>query len=177
MRRLTFIFGAFGEQILQNGGSEMFGIFDDRLGLRVLTAVADGKVIPIGELGDGELSKRKKGDGFAVYPCTGLFVKKEIVLYSPVDGVITAAHDGGAVLRTGDGISISVLFGDGGKLRAETGERVAAGSVLCVLPWGSGLINGAAAVLINETDRITELHVRSGSRRHGAAAAFYRVSE
>ena len=177
MRRPTFIFGAFGEQILQDGGSKMFGIFDDRFGLRVLTAAADGKVIPIGELGDGELSKRKMGDGFAVYPHTGLISKREIVLYSPADGVITAAYNGGAVLRTGDGISISVLFGDGGKLCAETGERVAAGSVLCVLPEKSGLINGAAAVLINEAESITEMHVRSGYRRHGDAAAFYRVSE
>lgn len=160
------------------GGWCLFRNFDDMLGLRVLAAAADGKIIPIGELGDGVLSKRTMGDGYAVFPYRGIFLQRDIVIYSPADGVLTEQlPQGGAVIRTGDGICVSVLFGQGGKLRAETGEKIAAGSELCVLPKDSGLIRGAAAVLINETDGITELHIRSGYRRHGSAAAFYRVSE
>lgn len=163
---------------MQNGGISLFRNFDDMLGVRVLSAAADGKIIPIGELGDGVLSKRTMGDGYAVFPYKGLFSPKETVMYSPADGVLTEIlPQGGAVIRTGDGISISVLFGDGGKICAETGELIPAGGALCILPRDSRLINGAAAVLINEAESITELHIRSGYRRHGSAAAFYRVSE
>lgn len=157
----------------------MFKNFDDMLGVRILAAAADGRVMPIGELGDGVYSRRAVGDGYAVVPSSGIFsAGRDIALYSPADGVVSEIlPQGGITLRTGDGITLSVIYGGGGRISAELGARIYAGEPFCMLTRGSPLINGAIAVLINETDRITELHIRSGRRRHGSAAAFYRVSE
>ena len=156
----------------------MFRNFDDMLGVRILAAAADGKVIPIGELGDGVYSKRGAGDGYAVIPSSGIFrAEREIILYSPADGVVSEISDrDGISLRTGDGIILSVVF-RGGTLSAELGARLSAGEPFCRLPRAGALINGGVPVLINDPARITELHIKSGRRRHGSAAAYYRVSE
>ncbi|MGN1422929.1 MAG: PTS glucose transporter subunit IIA [Oscillospiraceae bacterium] len=156
----------------------MFGIFDDKLGVRILSAAADGRVIPIGELGDGVYSRRGAGDGYAVIPSSGIIrAKRDIILYSPADGVVSMiSEQDGLSLRTGDGITLSVVF-RGGNVFTELGARLSAGEPFCRLPRAGTLINGGVPVLICDPDRITELHIKSGRRRHGSAAAFYRVSE
>ncbi len=151
---------------------------DDVNNGRFLTSVTDGKVIAVGELADGFYSKRTEGDGFAVLPfgdfasrCVRLFSgSKKIALFSPVDGVVTGITHDSVTLRTGDGVNVAVVFGEGALLFTETGSVLSRGDKICSIPRG----RNAVPVLFTDPDQITELHVLSGFRRTADAAAMYK---
>jgi len=145
---------------------------------RSLGSVTDGKIIAVGELGDGFYSKRTEGDGFAVLPfgdiasrCIRMFSGgKKIALFSPADGVVTELTPDSITLRTGDGINVSVVFGEGAVLFTDVGNVLRRGEKFCSIPRG----RNAVPVLFTDPDQITELHVISGFHRTGDSAAMYK---
>ncbi len=145
---------------------------------RSLASVTDGKVIAVGELADGFYSKRTQGDGYAVLPfgdiksrCVRFFSgSKKIALFSPTDGVVTKLSDDSVTLRTGDGVNVSVIFGDGALLFTEVGSVLNRGDKICSIPRG----RSAVPVLFTDPAQITELHVLSGFCRTGGRAATYK---
>lgn len=142
---------------------------------RILSCVAFGRVLPVGEISGSPYAKRAEGDGFAVIPKTGLwrFVapKNAGILCSPTDGTVTENDEGRRItLRTGDGVTLSVIVGESASLSAQTGDKLSRGEPL-------GTLSGSepAYVLFTEPEQITELHISSGLRRSGSVAAVYRV--
>ena len=161
-------------------------IYPDNIdGPRALRCVADGRVAPLCELKDSIHSRRMRGDGYAVYAGTAMSRISEyfggevcIDVSAPTDGVVTS-HENGLTLRTGDGVSVSVILGDVEvDFIPDVGEKLRSGDVICTLPANTlsdNGIGGAVVVLFNETDRITELHISSGRKKTGERAAFYRI--
>ena len=145
---------------------------------RVLTAVTDGIVAAVGELRDGFYSKGGAGCGFVVYPKKRLFARGEdILVCAPIDGAVTdILPQGGVEMRTGDGVSVRVLFGSEHRLSTQVGDVLLRGSELCVLRRDSAMISGAVAVLFPEPNEITELHVADGRKLCGDAAAFFKAA-
>lgn len=153
---------------------------------RSLLCVADGLVMPVGELGDGVYSRRTEGDGYAVL-CRRRFPLSiadsgEIAVCSPADGVLTEISAGGFRMRTEDGIPVSVVLGEavGARYHSGIGTHLMGGDPVCAVHRGAMEHNGrggAAIVLLTDTDSITELYISPGARRAGDRAAFYRLNE
>ncbi len=152
---------------------------------KTLLCVADGEVISIGELRDGVYSKRKMGDGFAVR-CRSGFLKSllhdddTLSILAPANGVITEAQSGGFNMRTGDGLDVSVVLGEQVSARylLDIGSKTPQGTPVCTVSRSliqNNPFEGSAIVLFTDADRITELHVNSGSHKSGEVAAFYKI--
>ncbi len=145
---------------------------------RSLASVTDGKIIAVGEMGDGFYSKRTEGDGFAVLPFGGFVSKclrlfsgaRKINLFAPADGVVTEISPDNITLRTGDGVTVSVVFGEGALLYTDVGSMLKRGERFCSIPRD----RNAVPVLFPKPNQITELHVLSGFHRSGESAAEYK---
>ena len=152
---------------------------------RSLLCVADGLVMPVGELGDGVYSRRTEGDGYAVL-CRRRFPLNiadsgEIAVCSPADGVLTEINGSGFRLCTDDGIPVSVVLGEavGARFHSNIGEHLSGGEPVCTVHRGAMEHNGrggAAIVLLTDTDGITELYISAGARKAGDRTAFYRLN-
>ena len=145
---------------------------------RSLGAVADGIVFPVGELFSE--NGRVRGEGYAVRPKSGLFVRG-VTLSAPDNAVVTdiSEREGTIKLRNGDGIALEVVVGlTDVKWNTAVGCKLRRGDVICTLMRSDAEQNelsGAFAVLFSAPEQITELHIPSAKRRAGEAAAFYRV--
>lgn len=148
---------------------------------RSLICVTNGRVIPLAQL-SGEL-RSYGSSGFAVLPpiWAGTFAERlfpnEVGIHSPADGVVTNLGSE-LTLRTGDGISISVIAGTDVRYICKVGDKIRAGEMICILPRAKLLGNGsggAVAVALTDLRRITELHVVSGTKKAGQRTAFYKL--
>ena len=160
--------------------------YTDIHGARALRCVADGRVLTLGELHDGMYSRRLLGDGYAVMAAGGmaawlteqLLSPAEVEILSPADGVVTSAEEFLSI-RTGDGIGVTVYLGNTDtEFIPQVGERLRCGERLCTVPreaLRNNGINGAAVVLFNDMERVTELHISTGRKKAGDRTAFYRL--
>ena len=152
-------------------------------GERRLLSPAGGRVFPLQELYIGENSRRYSGEGFAVRAAggiTGFLLGKlpAVEICSPVDGtVIAVQEDGiGLTLRTGDGLELSLELCAPSELMKRVGDIAAAGERVCRMSQEEFRRSPAAVVVtFPDSGRVTELHVHSGTRLAGRAAAEYRV--
>ncbi len=157
----------------------MEGLFRSK---RALKCVTDGRVISLAEL-QGSFPWRTSQAGFAVLPplmteyIPERFRPQTVRVYAPADGVVISLLEG-LTLRTGDGISVSVITGTAAEYLPAVGGKVRGGELLCTLPRGQLLSNGmsgAVAVMFPDPASVTELHVVSGRQKAGLRTAFYRI--
>lgn len=98
-----------------------------------IVAPVTGVMVPIEEVPDPVFAKKMVGDGFSVYPLTG-------VLRAPVAGEVVHIHDAhhAVTVRSAEGLEILMhigldtvqMGGDGFDVRVSTGQRVAVGDEL-----------------------------------------------
>lgn len=150
-------------------------------GERRLLCPAAGRVLPLQELSFGENPHKIGGEGFAVRYAGGIagFLLGQLPaaeVVSPTDGAVMSLREDGFALRTGDGLELAVELCGAAEFFVEVGDVVRAGAKVCRLSREQ-FREAAAAVVVKfpDSDRITELHVRSGITLHGRTAAEYRI--
>ncbi|HJB01562.1 MAG TPA: PTS glucose transporter subunit IIA [Candidatus Mediterraneibacter merdavium] len=138
-----------------------------------LKAVANGKIIPLEELGDDIFAKRILGDGAAVMLSDGNLV-------SPADGVVTQISEEKHlyIISTPEGVNVIVHIGlDTVQLRGEgfhphvvQGQQVKAGDRLVTVDLVNMLANGTdmrTPVIIAGEGVTDELEVCLGDAHAG----------
>jgi PTS system N-acetylglucosamine-specific IIC component len=139
-------------------------------------AVADGKLIPITEVGDPVFSEKMMGDGYAVLPESG-------EIFAPVEGTILnifpTKHALGIATATGIevllhmGIDTVSLNGAPFELFVKEGQKVARGQLIAKVDLAAlkaaGKKNDMIVVLTN-ADKVERLNVKPGTVLANAVA-------
>lgn len=148
-------------------------------GVRTLVSPAAGEVFPAREL-DTSVGGERYGEGLAVGAGGLARLYYSIIpaaeICAPASGAVTAAESRWFRLRTGDGLELQVSLSGEAEYYLRTGDLAAAGKPVCRISREDFRRGRAGAVVtFCDSGRITELHVISGIKRAGTAAAEYRV--
>ena len=149
---------------------------------RILSSVADGRVIRLEKVPDEVFSKKLLGDGFAVIPVNG-------DISSPADGTITDVTDTlhAYCITTDDGLEILVHIGiDTVELKGECftalvkqGDKIRRGDTLAYADI-DGLAekgyNTATVVVVTNTEKMKEYKIHeSKNQSAGSPALTYKI--
>lgn len=149
---------------------------------RILSNVANGKIIKLEDVPDEVFSQKILGDGFAVIPTSGN-------IFSPADGTVTDVPDSlhAYCITTDDGLEVLVHIGiDTVELKGEfftalvkagdkirRGEGIAYADIDGIAEKG---YNPTAMVVITNTEKMSEYKVREAEAQSaGTPALTYKL--